>query len=261
MGRSSLLASLLALLGLVAPMVCGAQAGLPVTPDPKECTRQPPTVDAFLARLNLTPEPPLPPSPAGAPSPTSSPTALAAPPSFALPDGPPVDAATHDAIVATLRELVACRNTAHPLAEVPFVTERCLRGEWGTGSIPYEAVDFFRFWEESPLLSELPQRLRVTLLGVRETRALPDGRVGALVDWLEPAATYTTLGVEFVWFAPQPDGRWLADDAVLDLEGQHPAPPPPGTPTVRVGRPFNPVPLVYCGHDTGGRPGSPAPLP
>ena len=217
--RPSLIASLLLCCLTAAMAPATAQDGLP-------------TMDELLARLDATPVP----GPAG-PSDPKMPTP------FALPPDPPADAAIVTAIAATIRELVACANTGHPLYQVPFSTDACLRRTPFTE----EWVEFVDIWlGRSGVPVPDPEEQEV-LLGMREARLLTDGRVGALVDWLFPLSVGSPLlQTEFVTFAEQPDRRWLVDEVVRNLETQYPS-TVPGVPTAlpEVRTSIDPV-LIWC---------------
>lgn len=217
MRRVSLLLALLAALvlgGAVAAQDGTAIVlpdGLPVTPDPSECTVEARSIDDLLAEYGATPVAATP-SVGEAASPAASPAT--GPAAFTLPAGEPADGPAVEAITATLRELLACANTGNFLVFFEFITED-LAEEFTAEPISQEEVDFLR-----GTLPALPPEQYGTLVDVREATLLPDGRVGALVDTIFPEEG---PGVQTDWFVfEEVDGRWLIDEIVEDLEGQYP---------------------------------------
>jgi hypothetical protein len=190
--------------------------GLPVTPDPSECTVQEPTFQDLLDRIGATPVP------AGMATGTEEPLPAASPAAFTLPPGTPADAATVAAITALMREVVACLNTGHYLTLFYFVSDSLLRQFEDEDPITEADVAAFSGTPEALDASQY-----ATLVAVRQVVVLPDGRVGALVDTIFPDEQ---PGVQTEYFAfVQEDGQWRIDEVVEDLEGQYP-PEPMGTP-------------------------------
>jgi hypothetical protein len=105
--------------------VTGAST-VPITPDPFECTVQRRTIDEFRTYT----------SPAGA-------TPAASPSEFTLPQGPPADQATRDAVTATLRMALACFNAGDYLAFFGLVTDTYLQTAQAHGELSEESFAFF----------------------------------------------------------------------------------------------------------------------
>ncbi|MEA2513136.1 MAG: hypothetical protein QOF33_2137 [Thermomicrobiales bacterium] len=206
----SLLMAALALL-LAGPLTARAQdtTELPVTPDPSECTVQAPTPAEFVAMANASPQ-------AG----TDDAMAAATPSTFTLPEGAPADEETRQAVIQTLREVVACINAGDYLAFYAYASPRLLHEQLAGEGITEENIAAVG----TPVV--VAEGQRATLVDVREVIVLPDGRVGALVDTIFPEEQ---PGVQTDFFAfVEQDGRWLIDEIVEDLEGQY---PPEATPT------------------------------
>ena len=143
---------------------------------------------------------------------TGAPPPPAAP--FALPAGEPADPATAAAITATIYGTLACQNAGNWLAVFTFYTDDFLHKLRAEAAITPQDI---AAWRKATLEPRAPEEYPA-LLGVREARVLPDGRVGTLVesDFAEG------LEVDFLYFERQA-GRWLLDDAVFALEEQYPA--------------------------------------
>ena len=218
MPRPSMLMALAfsALLTLSVGKSTAAQetTGLPVTPDPAECTAEPVTIDELLALTGATPIP-------GTPNAGMEETA-ATPAAFALPEGEPADEETVAAVTATLREALACLNTGNFLTAFAFFSEDFQRRDLEEFPITEADVAFF---EATP--QALPAEWHASLLAVREARVLEDGRVGALVETIFPDEA-PGAQVDFIIFVEE-DGRWLLDEIIEDLEAQYP--PTAATPT------------------------------
>ena len=203
----SLLLGLLAAVALAGTTFAQGAGDLPVTPDPSECTVEAPTVDELIALSGSTPT-------AGTPD-IGDEDAMASPEAFALPEGEPADEETTAAVVATLRELLACVNSGNFLYIFPFLTEDLIAREFLAEPLTEEEAEFFRATPPA-----LPEEQHGTLVAVREATALPDGRVGALVETIFPEEEE---GVQVDYFIfEEADGRWLIDLIVEDLEGQYP---------------------------------------
>jgi hypothetical protein len=182
---------------------------LPVAPAPAECTAQPLTVDELLARMGGEPLPATPGS-LGAGG-----TPLPAPP-FALPEGEPADPDVVAAVTETLVQFFPCRTAGNWLAVFAFYTDDFLQQLREEATITRQDLDYFRR-QATP--EPIPADQYDVLLGLREVRVLPDGRVGALVD--QEIKVEEGLEVDYVFFEYQ-GGRWLIDEAVLALEEQYP---------------------------------------
>lgn len=211
MRRIAVVISLLAVVAMVVAGTVAAAAqeatpgaGLPVTPNPAECTVEGPTIDEVLARAGVTPI-------AGTPSAEGE--VGATPEPFALPEGEVADEAMVAAITGTMREVLACYNAGNFLAYVEFLTDDGFR-EYAAEPISEEEVEFFR--TGTPQV--VPEAFYATLVAVREARVQEDGRVGALVDSIVAAETQ----VDFFIFEEQGDGTYLIDAVVEGLAGRYP---------------------------------------
>ncbi len=212
MPRPSLLIGLV--FSVLLPLSVGSSAAaqdttaLPVTPDPAECTAEPVTLDELLALTDATPI-------SGTPGAGIDGEVAATPAAFALPEGEPADEETVAAITSTLRETLACINTGNFLTSFTFFSEEFQRRDLEEFPITEADVAFFEATPEA-----LPAEMYATLLAVRETRVLEDGRVGALVETIFPDEAPEPQ-VDFIIFV-QEDGRWLLDEMIEDLEAQYP---------------------------------------
>jgi len=208
-----------ALLAGALPRPTLAQEGLPVTPDPSECTAEF-TFDDLLAAVGS----PVADSGRGGDDDGDEEGTA---PAFALPDGEPADEETVAAITATVREAIACTNTGNFLLVLAFVTDDYVR-ETSEGE-PLTEEDA-AFYEATP--PPLPEDQYLTLHAVREVRVLGDGRVGALVESQNPTTIpgdRDTIDVDFFIFVEE-DGRYLIDESVENLEDQFPPESEPATP-------------------------------
>jgi hypothetical protein len=155
------------------------QAGTP--PPVVECTVEPrPLKDVLAVVATPLAEAPAPwELPGQEPDPLGTPVPVRFTPAF----GEPVDAATEAAVAAVAAQYVACANADDVLALAALVSDDFLRGSFAappTGKPGAGAGVFLATPEPRPEVA------RTTLLGVREVGRLKDGRLGALVDVLDP---------------------------------------------------------------------------
>ncbi len=130
-------------------------------PGPDECTVAPRTLEEFESLAQgLAPE---------------------EPPDASETGGESVDEATHAAIAATARELVACSNAGDILRRLALYSDDRLRFAYPDG--PTRALEMIA---ESPL--PLAEAERVALVSVEDVRQLADGRVSARVTVDNPAS-------------------------------------------------------------------------
>jgi ketosteroid isomerase-like protein len=173
--------------------------------DPSECLVDPLT-DEYLVSLAATPQSEASPEAAGSPTP------------FTVPEGEPAGEAEVEAVNTTVRELVACLNSADYRRVYALYTEDYLAMNFA-GEQPDVA-------EATPEPTE--QATENALVGVSDVIMLEDGRLGAKVDLVSADALQTTvyLVLENV------DDRWLIDDLTpLESEGQEAGAEDDGTPT------------------------------
>jgi hypothetical protein len=167
-------------------------------PTPDECTVEPRSFPMFAEgvgqREPATPLP-LPVTPA---------------PEFAAPDGDPVTPEIEAAVVATLRESIACRNANQMLRAYALFTEPMLVSLFGgAATVDPEIRALIRQGDE---LGPLPRRQRVALLQVSQVAHVPDGRIGAIVT----TGTADQIFQDYLVFTyDAASSRWLIDDAVL----------------------------------------------
>lgn len=192
----------LALLGVVAvgnAPAAAQQASPAASPAVVACTVAPRPVDQLIGFWY---------GPGGTPAatpPAGSPVASAA----ELPQGEPADAVTVAAITATTQEVFACVNAGEFARQLALYTDRLTR-QFGPQHGETEAQT--RAFVATP--HPAPPDQRVTVLGLRDARVLPDGRVGAL---LELEVNDPTQGpapqTAFIVFVRDGD-RWLVDEFV-----------------------------------------------
>lgn len=116
-----------------------------------------------------------------------------------LPQGVPADAETAAAVTALEREFVACLNAGELRRAAALLT-----GDLQATFLAYAAASEIsgdRFATPSPM----PRDQRIPYVIVRDVRRLPDGRVGAVVDW----GSERFFGL-YEWV----DDRWLSADEI-----------------------------------------------
>lgn len=219
MRRFSVLASVLVvavLLSFGTARVTAAQEATPApdnSPNPEECVMEPRALEDLQLMVGT-------PHPAGAGE-ASAIARAATPASFQLPQGEPPDAATVEAITQLIRHQFACHNAGHYLAGFAGTTDEFISSQVGTALFD---ADLVAVLEATP--QPLAEELQTQLLEVSDVTIHPDGRAGALVHYLSPTGPCDSLhptGQETdLWiFEQQPDGQWLLDEVVENLEGQH----------------------------------------
>lgn len=130
-----------------------------------------------------------------------------------LPDGAPADATVVAAVTAVERELLACLGAGEFPRAFALLTEESAARWVAAGSVGALALG-------------LPENAVVALRAVRDARLLPDGRVGAVVEWDLPLGAGFEDQVLFHVYR-QVDGRWLLDEEIAIVI--------PGTPTAGAG--------------------------
>lgn len=193
---------------LAAPTFSAAQEATPqpppdglTVPDASECDIAPRPV-SFFEQLIATP-PALPPN---ADQRFSRPADDLRP--WTLPAGNPADAATIEAITATLHEALACLNANDPLRFLANFTDDLVRLFIAIAPLPPEALPALA---ASPVA--MPPDMRLGYLTIHDARVLPDGRVAALLDDYDPTEPPYGLGTDFAIFKMVGD-RWLIDSLI-----------------------------------------------
>jgi hypothetical protein len=128
-------------------------------------------------------------------------------------------------LVATMREAVACLNTPNTLAFLTFLTDQLLVESIARGGLPSDPMAAGA-GTPAATPAPVPPEQYVTLVGVRNLRRLPDGRVGAFVDMTFPNEG-PEVQADYIVFRDE-EGRWLIDLIISNLETQRP--PESGTP-------------------------------
>jgi hypothetical protein len=163
-------------------------------PSPQECEIEP-------RNLPLLPE-------LATPGPPATPAPLAAVPAepFVLPTGEAPDEATVEAVTATVRESLACRNANDLLRAYALFTPNMLEALFGGPDTIDPDVRALIAEEQGPV----ERRGRVALVQITEMVLLPDGRTGALVLTANAERIYQ----DYLYFAQDSDSeRWLIDGA------------------------------------------------
>jgi hypothetical protein len=164
-------------------------------PDPGICTATPRTRDEVAAIL------------ADGTPPTESPSIER---ESALPKGEPVDPKTATQIAEIALQFAACRNAADWPRWLGMKTDNAIRQVGDDGSL-----NFFFDTVRTPQ-SDAEGTVQTTLFQVRDIRLLPDGRVGAVVEWgrIGTQADGTSADeVNFHIFARDGD-TWLLDEEI-----------------------------------------------
>lgn len=198
-----------------------AQEPTPIA-DGVACTVAPRTVaeiEAVVAAAtpeSLAPAPFEPPG--GEPIADGSPV----PVGFALPPGEPIAAETAQAVAEVAAQYVACANADDVLALAALVSDRFLQRSFAAPPGPGGAADVF---VATP--RPRPAVAQTTLLAVRDGRRLTDGRIGVLLDLLDPTDERARGGpsTDFVTLVEE-EGR-----LVIDEYRSRVAAPPAATPT------------------------------
>jgi hypothetical protein len=186
---------LLAASGFDAGAQDATPAAYPLTPDPADCRVQPRSLESVIAAV-------------GTPA-AGEPTAPASPTPFVQPRGEPADAATSEAVVATVREVFACANAGDFLRIFALYTDDYLRVFLAGTPLNEEVTALFI---ATPV--PLPEAERRIIIRIEDVQILPDGRAGVVVVLDEPADPRTEEP-DYV-FLERVGDRWLVDDVVED---------------------------------------------
>lgn len=213
--RSTILLALFLLMGgLVASGTLGRAAIAQGTPDTSpngdECTWAPTTVEALQALYGT-------PAPEGEGEAVSA-TQQASPVSVTLPSGTAADDATAAAFDETIRLFFACNNGGNYLAALSHVSENMIKV--AIGNSVYDQ-DLIAALEASPVA--VAEEMQTEILGIRNHIVLDDGRVGALVDYINHADTSEGINgqeTDFMILVKVGD-EWHLDEVIENLEHQY----------------------------------------
>ena len=182
-------------------------AAYPLAPDPADCRVEPRPIESVVEVV-------------GTPA-AGDAVAPASPTPFVRPQGEPADAATTEAVVATVHQLFACANAADFLRIFALFTDEYLRVFLAGTPINEDVLAYFA---ASPV--PLPDEERRIIVRIEEVEILPDGRAGVVVVLDEPADPRTEEP-DYV-FLERVGDRWLVNAVVED--GGMAGTPAPGTP-------------------------------
>lgn len=197
----TMLGALLVGVAVFTPMPnTGAQEATPAPiaadiPAPQECEVEP-------RELPLLAE-------AATPLPVATPAPIAASAAepFVLPTGETPDVATTEAVTATVRESLACRNANDLLRAYALFTPSMVQSLFGSAATIDPDVRALIAEKQDPVA----RRGRVALVQITDMALLPDGRVGALVLTANAERIYQ----DYLYFVQdEASGRWLIDGAV-----------------------------------------------
>lgn len=132
--------------------------------------------------------------------------APAQPTVFAIPDGEPVDAAIAEALEATVRESLACRNAGDFLRAYALFSDRFVAALLG----PPDAIDPDLVARLSVPPTPVAEADRLSLGSVSDARRLTDGRVGAIAVTQNAEEVFA----DYLFFVESGD-RWLIDERVF----------------------------------------------
>jgi len=218
------LAALVAALPLVVAAPTAAQEATPAVgpTDPAACTVARRSADEVAAQVAAATPEPVADGPFELPGGDLEPLGTPVPVGFAPPVGEPVDAATEAAVAEVARQYVACANADDVLALAALVSDRFLQRSFAAPPAGGAAAGVFVATPQPR-----PAVARTTLLAVRDVWRLPDGRVGALVDLIDPTDKRARGGPSTDYLTlVEEDGRWLIDEYRSGV-GTPPATPTP----------------------------------
>lgn len=165
----------------------------PQTPDPAACVAEAVTIEDVLEALGAT-----------------AATPVVAAPDAVAEQGEAADAATADAVKATLLQVFACANAGDPLRFASLYTDQFLRDFFG--GVPQADLEAFLGMPPQPLPTELQRIIR----GVGEVEILPDGRARVVIILDEPDDPRTEEPDTVI--LRQVDDRWLVDEIHEDAD-------------------------------------------
>jgi len=118
--------------------------------------------------------------------------------------GTPADAATIEAVTATMHEHTACLALGDWPRAWALVTDRYLNEQ--LAELTPELIDFMLSGDVLPPVAEGPR-----LVEVRDVEILPDGRIGAVVETVSLVEREEQREITCVWLVRESD-RYLIDD-------------------------------------------------
>ena len=141
-----------------------------------------------------------------------------------LPQGPPADAATVAAITEVERQFAACYNAGDVGATLALLADEgahkfvldLIDGRNGT---PRSGTELL-----APPTGPIPVEDRIALFPVRGVRELPDGRIGAIVEWGSTDEYPGSASEANFRIYVQVAGRWVIEEEISGL-----TPNPQGT--------------------------------
>ena len=175
----------------------GASGTAGDAPDPSLCTVAPRSPAAYRTP-DATP----------APAPTQ---ASAVGPDFRWPQGTAATQAEIDGITASIREFYACANASDYGRQIALYTDRFIVPQFAAlDSTGWQTTLAYAAASKTPVASLDWE----SIAGIRDVRKLPDGRVGAYIEALNPVNHPHQIDAVVI-FAPE-SGRWLIDEVHED---------------------------------------------
>ncbi|HYH11608.1 MAG TPA: hypothetical protein VD789_04555, partial [Thermomicrobiales bacterium] len=168
--------------------------GVPPAPTPADCQVEPRPRSDFEESASTT----------ASPQPIDTPGTVAT-----LVGGEPADAGTVEAVTATMHEYNACLALGDWPRAYALVSDRSFDEQMA--QLGPEVIDFLLSGNAMPPVAEGPR-----LVGVRDVRVLPDGRVGAVAETVTIFDQEQQREVAHVWLVREGD-RYLIDD-IMPIE-------------------------------------------
>lgn len=127
-----------------------------------------------------------------------------------LPQGAPADAETAAAVTALEREFAACLNAEDWPRWLALLSEDAIDSFIG----PDAVAELFAP-AGTPFPNSNGEQAPIETVVVRDVRLLPNGRVGAIVEWIAPGTPELPPSSETNFHVYERDGdRWLIDDEI-----------------------------------------------
>lgn len=218
----------------------GAQAGITI-PQPADCTVAPRRVADLVPAGTIVP----------APAPTALPPAGSA--DFPWPQGEPASRDEVAAITATLHEFYACYNAGEYERQLALYSDRWLQPQFAAlDAAGWQATLAYVATPATPVpIGEQQWIAAMTLV-----RRLPDGRIGAYVEAVDPVNHPHQINA--VVILTRVGDRWLIDEVHTDPHGTlavTPTPPGMTLPSAGVQTPIASDGLVLTVLQVPGTPG------